>query len=157
MAEASLATLISKFTDTAGRLNTASDSVNSVLRTVEDRLVQANGGVEAWLRSALTSTDAEGSTRGETVWISTFLGFAKLDSEWGLAVKLIRFVSGFFEGDTSCPYQNEYKAGEPVRLLKSSREIRIAALEKLPELIELLTAEADRCISTIEHAKTLAV
>lgn len=148
--------LLSQFTETAGRLNSASDSLNSILSTIEKRLVEANVGVETWLSSDLVQSDSEGSSGGETTWTSQVLGFAKIEGEWGLAVKPVKHVSGFFQGDDNCPYGMRYKDGEPVRLLKASREIRIKALEAAPQLIKQLTEEADRYIQTIEQAKSLA-
>ena len=44
-------------------------------------------------------------------------------------------VEGFFEGDTSCPYRNEYSSGDRTPLLRASRAVRIEALKHLPELL----------------------
>jgi hypothetical protein len=157
MVETPFPSLLAKLDENAARLNAASDSLNLILTTVEQRLAQANVGVEVWLRQALASTEAEGSTGGETTWTAQFLGFAKVNGQWTLAIKSTRFVSGFFEGDTSCPYRNGYKDGEPIRLAKASRELRIQALEHVPALIELLSQEANRCIETIDNAKRLVI
>jgi hypothetical protein len=156
MAEANLSNLLSGLTSAAERLNRASDSVNAVISTVEAQLVTANVGIEVWLWEALGSTDAVEPTRGEMSWIAQLLGFAKVNGNWCLAVKSTRFVSGFFEGDTSCPYQNEYLEASPSPLLQAPRAIRIAALDHLPKLVELLTAEATRYTESIERARALS-
>jgi hypothetical protein len=157
MVSKDIPSLLRGFSRAATRLNAESDSANATLSAIEEELVEANVGIEVWLRRGLLSTDAERSTAGETIQTAHWLGFAKVEGEWCLAIKLMRFVSGFFEGDSSCPYQDEFGAGDPVRLLRSSRQLRIAALEVLPELIELLTAEAQRCAQTITDAKQLLV
>lgn len=155
MAPKDVTSLLRTFSNAANRLNAESDSANAIISAIERQLVQANVGIEVWLRRALLSTDAEGSTGGETVHTTNWLGFAKVDGEWCLATKPMRFVSGFFQGDTSCPYQNEYAAGDHIRLLRSSRQLRVAALDALPDLIELLTEEAERYTQTINDAKQL--
>jgi len=155
MAQPALIAPLSELERKAQRLNQASDSLNLILSQVEERLVHANVGVEVWLRKALASTDSEGSTHGETTWSSQFLGFAKLNGRWCLAIKPTRFASGFFEGDTNSPYQNEYSDGAPIPLSKASRDLRIAAVEVLPDLINLLAEETDRCVRTIERASDL--
>src|SRR5438034_7914565 len=99
--EIELSDLLSSFESAAERLNDTSDSVNSILGAIEKRLIAANVGLESWLRSPLTQSDATGSTGGETSWIDQRLGFAKVGGKWCLAVKPICHVSGFFEGDTN--------------------------------------------------------
>ncbi len=154
MASKDVASMLRRFSSAATRLNADSDSANATISAIEKHLVDENVGLEVWLPQVVTSADPEGSTLEKT-WAATRLGFTKLDGEWQLAVKPVRFVTGFFEGDTSCPYQEEFVAGDPVPLLKSSREIRIRALKLLPDLIEQLTEEAERCSDTIGEAKRL--
>jgi hypothetical protein len=151
MAVKDVSSMLRKFSSAATRLNAESDSVNITIAGIETQLVDANVGLEVWLRQVVTSTDAKGNAHGKS-WTATRLGFAKIGNEWCLAVKPVRFDAGFFEGDTSCPYQEEYADGEPMRLLKASRQIRIRALELLPELVEQLTLEASRCAEMISNA-----
>jgi hypothetical protein len=152
VAEADLSQSLAVFESAAQRLNQASDSLNDILSTMEKRLATANAGIEAWGGRALTSSDAEGSVRGQTEWVEQRLGFAKLNGKWCLAVKGLRIVTGFFEGDTSMPYQNEYVADEPSPLLNAARDVRIAALRELPNLIAALTDRARAAAETIDEA-----
>jgi hypothetical protein len=155
MKAAELSTALAKFTKTAAHLNQESDSVNSILSAVEQQLVDANLGLEVWLGRALDSTDTE-IVGGERTWIAQFMGFAKADDKWCLAVKPTRFTTGSFEGDESAPYQNEDAAGRATRLLAASRAIRIEALKYLPQLVDLMTERAESSIETIRAAKALA-
>lgn len=148
-----IAAVMAEFSKVAAQLNQESDAVNSILASVERQLIDANVGIEVWLR-ALDSTDPE-QLRGERVWVAQILGFAKIQNEWCLAVKPMRYATGFFEGDTSCPYQEEHSAGEPLRLLSASRDLRIKALRHLPELIAKLSEEAQAYIDTINDAKLM--
>jgi hypothetical protein len=155
MAEADLTNLLPGLTNAAERLNRASDTANAIISSVEARLVSANIGIEVWLSDALNSTDTVEPNPGEMSWISQFLGFAKVNGSWCLAVKSTRFVSGFFEGNTACPYQQEFLAAAPTPLSQAPRAVRIAALEYLPKLVERLIAEATRYAESIERVQAV--
>ena len=116
MAGNDVSSALRRFTDAANRLNTESDSVNETLAGIEAQLVDANVGLEVWLRQPLTSTDPTGDAYDRS-WTATRLGFAKIGGEWCLAVKPTRFDAGFFEGDSACPYEEEYADGEPTRFV----------------------------------------
>ena len=121
-------------------------------------MVAANVGVEVWLQRSLIQTDAVDSTPpGEAVWIAQRLGYANVNGKWGLAVKAMRIHSGCFEGDTSCPYENEYVQNEPIPLAQASREARLAALQRLPDLIEALEDKAKEALKTIAAVTKLVV
>lgn|SRR5262245_1061994 len=152
--EVKLASVLGSFEAAASRLNEESNSVNTLLAKIEGQLVSANAGIETWLTGQpLSSSDASGSTEGETAWTEQCLGFAKLNGKWCLAVKSIRVVSGFFEGDTNCPYTNKYVNNSPVPLAQAPRALRIAALELLPELIKQLTEETESATAQIRDSK----
>lgn len=155
MVSKDVSSLLRNFQSAATRLNAESDSVNETITSIEQRLVDANVGVEVWLQHALLPTDSEEVAYRETSRTIQWLGFAKLDGKWCIAVKSMRILDGFFEGDTSSPFRNILAAGDPVRLLSSSRQLRIAALQLLPDLIELLTEEAERCRRAISEASQL--
>jgi hypothetical protein len=151
-----LAQLFARFEERASHLNTVSNSLSATINAAEDRLRESNLGLEIWLVRALAGQSVEGPAGTETSLVHR-LGWAKIDGEWGLAVKTVRIERGFFEGDTSAPYMNEDWAGEPTSLSQASRALRIAALDQLPELIERMTEEAEDCISTIEGAERLVI
>ena len=140
---------------TAARLNKASNSINDSILTVENFVAGLGVGLEVWLRTAVTKGDAEGSPRGESVWSEQRLGYSRLNGKWCLALKWFRVHTGFFEGDTNCPYQNEYSDGEAIPLTQASREARIAALGLLPDLVSELNAAAETALEKIEKANQL--
>lgn len=155
MAETPVASLLSTLSDRAAKLNAESDSLNSILATVERRLVEANVGVETWVKQALSSTDHVGDLFQPTTWTALHLGFAKVEGKWCIATKSTRYVSGFFEGDTNCPFTNQYADGDPSPVSKASRDVRVLALEQLPLLIQAVTESAESCLDSIERAKSL--
>src|SRR5690348_16033668 len=104
MSATDLSATLSRLSGTASRLNEASNSVNKILTDVEHRLIQANVGLEVWLDQAISSSDPW-RVSGEKRWKSQFLGFAKVNGAWCLALKPVEFSTGFFEGDESCPYE----------------------------------------------------
>ena len=122
---------LSKFEETARELNAQSDAINEILNTVERRLISSNAGVETWLCRPLRSEETTESTRSQQVWIERRLGFTKIEGKWCLAIKENRIRSGFFEGDTNCPYTNESLEKEPIRLAQAPRHERVKALEFL--------------------------
>jgi len=138
----------------AARLNDASDNANRVLASVETRLVNLNIGLEVWYAPAIDSADSEGDlgpykTSSRVIQV---LGFARVDGKWCLAVKPIRVVSGFFQGDMDCPFENQYAAGPPSPLLKSSRGLRLAALRAMPKLLAQLNEQMASTIHDLEDA-----
>jgi hypothetical protein len=70
-------------------------------------------------------------------------------------VKEKRVERGYWENDLDCPWENEYE-GSAKLLLKSSRELRIKAAERLEDLLSALVERANEVIPTIQKAKQVA-
>src|SRR5260370_8156390 len=111
-----------------------------------------NLGVEAWVTLKETrmsgTPDRDSSTR-------TILGYAKTPDGWGFAVQDLRVESGFFEGDESCPWTNEYENEQPKLLLKASRELRILAAERIGDLLKALKSAAEPAIQSVHQPRLL--
>jgi hypothetical protein len=154
MSDQELSRLLSELQQNAQKLNEASDSINLVVTSIEQKIVESNVGLECWLdfdpidRTKWTywrdDSNTDHSSRTETI-----LGFAKLvqPEGWRLAVRE-REVDTYGEETKS-----EYKT--PTPLWRASRELRIRALEKMPDIIELLRDEAKRSLEAIARAKKL--
>jgi hypothetical protein len=80
-----------------------SNNANEVIKSVENRLLRANIGMESWWDRGIMSADASNELgQYETgSYAQRLLGFTKLYDEWSLAVKTVRFVSGYVDGDPS--------------------------------------------------------
>jgi len=147
MTETNLSSIFSSLETQANALNRASDTANQTLIDAEEKLIALNIGVELWFPKALESTDVEGSINlhDTTEHIEDVLGFARIDGKWCFAVKKLKRVTGFYDGDINCPYENVYLEAKPAPLLKQSRVLRINAIEVLPEFLEqVLTQVTDK-------------
>lgn len=154
MAEVNLNSIFSSLESQAAELSSASDIANQALADAEKRLVALNVGIEIWYPKPLGCADAVGGTGpSETIAeVIDVLGFARAEGKWCLAVKQVRRVSGFFDGDTNCPYTNEFLVTSPAPLLKQSRSLRINALEALPEFLSQITEHVRSKVQEISIA-----
>jgi hypothetical protein len=134
-------------------LNQETDAYTKSLTELEKKLNGFNLGIEAWV--VLIESGKAGTPNRDT-YSQTLLGYAKTEDGWGFAVKEKHVERGFFEGDPSCPYENEYDDGPAKLLLKSSRELRIRAAGRVEELLQALIARANQVIPTLKKAKELS-
>ena len=142
MTEVELPSLLSDLQESAQKLNNESAAMNSIISSIESRLVQMNLGVECWLENSLLGVDDNGSST-ETA----SLGFAKVNGQWGLFIKVYK------QGTAGLLETLNLIQGVP--LSRASRELRIAALAKMPTLVKQLSDEVKRKLKTIEDAKLL--
>jgi hypothetical protein len=136
----------------AKQLNKASDQVNAELANVEKLLVGAKIGLTFWLdASPLQESDATGDL-GERSHTAAILGFDRVDGHWMLAVKTLRYVSGYYQGDISSPFTSVFVENEPSALVKAPRELRLAALRVIPKFIEEFKDKVADHVAEIEAA-----
>ena len=152
MTQVSLDAVLPSLEAQAARLNAASDRANNVLAALEKRVVDFNIGIEFWHSRPIETGDAEGNVGPEDTKtkIAQVLGLARVDGRWCLAVKPIKVVEGFFQGDTDCPYRDEFAAGPAVAVMKASRAIRLAALQSLPAFLQELQGQVTEAVRRIE-------
>ena len=138
----------------AKNLNDSSDEVNRALADAETKLVSLNIGLEVWYPHELDGSDATGGVRlyEVTEHVSDVLGFARVEGKWCLAVKRIRVATGFYEGDSQCPYTNEYLDRVPQPLLNQSRNLRIKALTVLPDFLKHMASHVRETAGKVEVA-----
>ena len=138
----------------AETLNKETDTYTEALTQLESKLRKMNLGIEAWV--TLDETDVSGTPlRGTSM--RTMLGYAKTFPDgWGFAVKEVRVERGLYEGDESCPWENHYEEDQPKLLLKSSRELRILAAQRIEYLLNGLRNNANAAIKSLKEARTLA-
>lgn len=71
------------------------------------------------------------------------LGYGRLGDGWALLIRSRRYVEG--PNVNNFPETEAYDDGwEPRPLLGASRKLRLAAVPKIPKLIDLIKAEAER-------------
>jgi hypothetical protein len=140
----------------AARLNSVSDDLNAALKDIEAHLVSLNIGLEVFVdlrpeRAHFLSDDDAlniGDVPGFS-WVQEQLGLERRPSgEWKLIVKRRNFVE-----------LDKQRAEAPAQitlLLQASREDRLAAVAKIPELLAAIHTKASAAIERIERARELA-
>jgi hypothetical protein len=153
MVEADITRLLSDLSQTAETLNRESDTINDLIKRFEARLRQLNIGLEVWCRGALDTEPTDVSTDEETYEegsVDTELGWAKGVKDWELCLRerVYHKLSDDFGGQWQA-LRTEHQ--RPLR--EASRQLRIAALRRFPQLLEGLKQEAEQAIKAIEDAK----
>jgi len=150
-----------KLEEVATLLNKQSDSLNKTLQKIQDKLNSLNVGLEAWASGWLSneSLAMEEDSRGNIITPFpgatsrarvVFCGYARTGRGWGLAIR-----PAVVYYDAELCYLGEHN-GDPQPLLEAPRDIRIAALEHIPEVIGQLQEKAEQAIEAIEKAKVIA-
>lgn len=164
----------------AKRLNAATDEFNQVLESIQERLNALALGVEAWLDDGnhelirrVVSTWGELDGHPVTGWAESEgryvvqhrtvqvqeLGYGRLGDGWGLLVRTVNYPE---VKDTNPPYGWAVPDGEAATeedrksLLRSSRQLRVKAVDFIPDLVETLRSESARVIDAVEKAKKIA-
>lgn len=129
----------------ADLLNESTARANKLLEEASQRIAGMNIGLEFWYSKAISQIDPSGDD-----WYE--MGFAKIEGAgWVLSARLVRTVSGFYQGDADCPYTNtSYDA--PFPMLKASRELRIAAVTHLKEFLGEFAHFVSQTTVKVEHA-----
>src|SRR5262245_54860038 len=118
---------LSRILRKADELRAATTRANAYLADIERKLNDANLGVEFWFDGRrLVSCDATGDLgpHSTSAYTAEVLGYGRVQGKFRLAVKRLRFVSGFFEGHIDSPFTNTYADGEPQSLLSTTRDTR---------------------------------
>lgn len=128
----------------AKNLNQVSDELGKTISVLEAAIEKLNLGVSAWV--TITSGTDES---GENYW-SRDLGYADLTHRWRIALRYVR-------GNYSDPNDEM----EDLWLFdEAPRWLRVEAIEKIPELLQKLTKQADETAKRIQkktaEAKELA-
>jgi hypothetical protein len=114
---------------TTKELNKASDEFGRYAVAVDEGLRKLNIGIEAWfvLRESI-NPDGSGDFRDE------FVGYARMNGTWGLALKVVKGNKNFPE---------DWRTERWV-FNEGPRSMRISAIDKLPELLEELRTKAEK-------------
>ena len=148
---------LSELTPLAKELNQTTDEINGIISTVNEKLAALNLGVEAWLDPStiskipaadLTVTHLHRSTASTPV-----LGYAKLEDAWQLAIKEEKII---YQWNDDAREEEEVSEDSYRPLLKASRDVRLRALEQLPQLLDALKRQGEAVMKTIARAQKAA-
>ena len=132
-----------QLTQAATELNAVSDELGKFVTALDSALRRLNLGIATWLR-------LESREDGSGNYTKRDLGYAKIGSKWGIA---LRTMSG---------NHNDVEDSNVEECLfnDAPRALRIESVEKLPDLFESLVKEADAATKQIRtkthHAQVLA-
>jgi hypothetical protein len=142
--------------ETAG-LDRESEAIGNLVNAADERLRKIGPKIAMWLDDEIASTKKLpwGSYRAYQV------GWARIsDSEWGLASRVIEVSAEKKSQVLGWHNISDVEAGidakAPLRvaLCKAPLNLRIAALEKLPKLIETLAKLARRQRQALENIRS---
>ncbi len=111
----------------ATSLNIASDELTKVVGVLDEALKKLNVGLTAWVPFLRWSCEPPEYDEEQ-------IGYCKINSKWGIA---IRRVAGDYSTD-------EGSVEGPWLFNDAPREMRLRAVDKIPEMIEALSTEASK-------------
>lgn len=137
-------------------LNRESEDLNDIIEKVQKRLAELSLGVEVHVdlseKDIIWSPTSSGDeTEGKPAWLITKLAYERSYGQWALWVYENTYLEDpYYPGDFTV-----LKSESPPRkLLDSSREIRIDALAKMPDLIDNLQQAATEKLEKLRKAKS---
>jgi hypothetical protein len=144
-ADARAAKLQSSFqqlTVAASTLNQSSDQFGAAVSKLDSALTNLNLGVSAWFCYA-NYQDPEGSQyRTEEQ-----LGYAKIGNRRGLALQIVAFDD----------VNDDYEVKDSWLFNDAPRELRLRAVEYIPELIDALVKETTRTAERVSRKAVVAL
>lgn len=150
---------INELTSLSRELNQKSDKANSVIETLNKRLNALNFGIEVWVQRSLTEDDYSKVYSGQSGLLPrqksvTYLGYCNVEDGWQLAIKEGTLVEEYDKDREDTVTELTDVTYKP--LLKSAREVRIAALRNIPGLLDTLKYSAQATLKAIEDAEKAA-
>jgi len=120
----------------APTLNSASDELNRCVASLDESLKKLNAGLTVWV-----SFRSRGVKEDEYEYDEDQIGYTKVAGKWGIA---IRHVWG--------NYATEQFGEEGTWFFNDApRELRLLAVDQLPELIEALGEEASKITKKVQE------
>jgi len=142
---------LSELSELSKELNERSDTLNDLIAGLNNQLASFNPGLEFWLDHPLLDSGIRCAGRRVLV----YLGYAKVDEHWQLALRQDELD---YEWDRDEPVEDPVpmRLERPTSLLKSSRDIRLLAVEKFDDLLHGLKQTVKVKLDAIKRAETFA-
>ncbi|MBI2818333.1 MAG: hypothetical protein HYX72_15490 [Acidobacteria bacterium] len=117
----------------AADLNSVSDELGKCIADLDAALKKLNLGVTKWVELRANDDPRTGDYWGEE------LGYAKVGGKWGIALRKVRGNPNWPDDDDS----EEWPFNE------GPRELRLAAIQKIPELLNELSEAATKMAANV--------
>jgi hypothetical protein len=145
-------------------LNSATDELNTALKDIETRLNKLSLGVEAWVtKKPLREECHEGGTnvhgeptRGRT---TTELGYTRLSDGWALGVRNVwygQLLEQTGTGEWEWSDTGEQSVYDAKPLLRATRSLRAAAVDRIPDLIDALYEAGTKMADAVEKVRKIS-
>lgn len=132
----------------ANNLNNVSDQLGETIAELDGALKKLNIGISAWVSVSISHYEQD-----PTQYEGEELGYAKIAGKWGIGIRTI-------SGDEDTPFGLEETIKDQWHFNDAPRDLRLRAIDKIPELFERLTTDANASAQRIQqklaHAKQLA-
>jgi uncharacterized protein YoxC len=134
-----IATSMKQLSESATRLNSASDELAKAIAPIDAALKKLNLGVTAWHAYA-SGSEADGS-----YW-SHNIGYAKVSGKWGLAISYASGYTAYGPPDDD----------EEWLFNDAPRWMRTRAIDGIPDLLEKLVKQADKVAADLQEKSARA-
>lgn len=124
-----VASYYSQLSTVAADLNAVSDELGKSIAEIDTALKKLNLGITTWV--SIKKGGGDGYHDDFSFW-SRDIGYAKVDSRWGISLRKV-------DGDYHDPDDEKI---EEWLFNDAPRSLRLEAIDKIPELLERLSAEA---------------
>ncbi len=125
-----------KLSTVASELNFVSDELGKCVSEMDAALKKLNLGIEVWV-------DISSGQDDMGFW-SRELGYQKIGGKWGIALRTVSGVHG-------CEEESDVEAW---LFNDAPRYLRLASIEKIPELLQQLSVEGSKAASEISKRLT---
>ncbi|MGO8814981.1 MAG: hypothetical protein ACLQVG_10040 [Terriglobia bacterium] len=117
-------------------LNVVSDELGKCVVDLDAALKKLNLGVATWLKIRERQNERSGDFTNE------FLGYEKINGKWGIS--LSRVIGNYNYGEDEA-------SSEDWLFNEGPRELRLAAIEKIPELLNRLSETATKMAADVRE------
>lgn len=154
-----MANIINELTHLGRQLGEKSQSLDTIISTVNRKLAGLGLGFEVWLTDDPIQTEGyqncDCRRNSGLRWCeATFLGWGDYLDDWQLMVKETTFEKAV--GSRGSESEQAINSGPPTPLLDAEKTVQIKAMRLLPRLLEELKSEAEDVIASIENIERVA-
>jgi len=124
-----------RLTSIANTLNKATDELTRIVGVLDDALQRLNVGIPVWVQVVKWSSEGDA-----TAYECENVGYSKINGYWCIGINRTA-------GDENSPYGDDVREVWPFN--DAPRDLRLRAVEKLPELIAGIAQSAEQAAGVV--------